>query len=177
VVAACRPGGPRRCGRNRPRPGRREQATPFLQFRLDRLFASSDLTTAEGRGRAGQAAAAIVSQHPNELVRDQYVMKLAARLSIEADALRQAVAQAVARPAPCRRARRSGGWYDDAPPERTRRDARRRSTGRLTGDPRANGGRLDRGVAVRDPQAVRSKAIVDTFHGTLEASEGPSAIC
>ncbi|MFM8304839.1 MAG: DNA primase [Actinomycetota bacterium] len=75
-----------------------DDATPFLQFRLDRLFAASDLTTAEGRGRAGQAAAAIVSQHPNELVRDQYVMQLAARLQIEADALRHAVAQAVARP-------------------------------------------------------------------------------
>jgi DNA primase len=77
-----------------------EKATPFLQFRLDRLFAAADLTTPEGRGRAGQAAAAIVAQHPNELVRDQYVMQLAARLEIEADALRQAVAAAAARPAP-----------------------------------------------------------------------------
>jgi len=77
-----------------------EKATPFLQFRLDRLFAAADLTTPEGRGRAGQAAAAIVAQHPNELVRDQYVMQLALRLEIEADALRQAVATAVARPAP-----------------------------------------------------------------------------
>lgn len=77
-----------------------EQATPFLQFRLDRLFAAADLATPEGRGRAGQAAAAIVAQHPNELVRDQYVMQLALRLEIEADALRQAVATAVARPAP-----------------------------------------------------------------------------
>ena len=77
-----------------------EKATPFLQFRLDRLFAAADLTTPEGRGRAGQAAAAIVAQHPNELVRDQYVMQLALRLEIEADALRHAVATAVARPAP-----------------------------------------------------------------------------
>jgi DNA primase len=69
-----------------------EQATPFLQFRLDRLFASSDLGTPEGRGKAGQAAARIVAQHPNELVRDQYVMQLAARLGIEADVLRQTVA-------------------------------------------------------------------------------------
>ena len=77
-----------------------ENATPFLQFRLDRLFAAADLTTPEGRGRAGQAAAAIVAQHPNDLVRDQYVMQLALRLEIEADALRQAVATAAARPAP-----------------------------------------------------------------------------
>jgi DNA primase len=71
-----------------------ERATPFLQFRLERLFAAADLTTAEGRGRVGQAAARIVAQHPNDLVRDQYVMQLAARLGIEADALRAAVATA-----------------------------------------------------------------------------------
>lgn len=69
-----------------------EGATPFLQFRLDRLFAAGDRSTPEGRGRIGQAAAAIVAQHPNDLVRDQYVMALAAQLEIEADALRAAVA-------------------------------------------------------------------------------------
>jgi DNA primase len=73
-----------------------EEATPFLQFRIDRLLNTSDLTTPEGRGKAGQAAARIVAQHPNELVRDQYVMQLAARLGIEADALRASVAGALA---------------------------------------------------------------------------------
>jgi DNA primase len=69
-------------------------ATPFLRFRLDRLLGSADLGTAEGRGRAGQAAARLVAQHPNALVRDQYVMQLAAQLQIEADALRNAVTSA-----------------------------------------------------------------------------------
>jgi len=72
-----------------------EDATPFLQFRIDRLLSSSDLSTPEGRGKAGQAAARIVAQHPNELVRDQYVMQLAAPLGIEADALRGTVAGAL----------------------------------------------------------------------------------
>jgi DNA primase len=72
-----------------------EEATPFLQFRIDRLLNSGELTTPEGRGKAGQAAARIVAQHPNELVRDQYVMQLAARLGIEADALRGTVAGAL----------------------------------------------------------------------------------
>src|SRR5215471_10644768 len=53
-----------------------ERATPFLQFRLDRVLAAADLRTLEGRARAGEAAAAIVASHPNELVRDQYVMKV-----------------------------------------------------------------------------------------------------
>jgi DNA primase len=68
-----------------------ERAAPFLQFRLDRLLADADVGTLEGRARTAQAAAAIVAAHPNELVRDQYVMKLAGTLEIDADRLREAV--------------------------------------------------------------------------------------
>src|SRR5262249_51968530 len=38
-----------------------------------------------------ESAAAIVAAHPNELVRDQYVMKLAGTLDIDADRLRETV--------------------------------------------------------------------------------------
>src|SRR5262249_11744456 len=68
-----------------------ERAAPFLQFRLDRLLASADLRTLEGRARAGEAAATIIAAHPNELVRDQYVMKVAGTLEIDADRLRAVV--------------------------------------------------------------------------------------
>ncbi len=71
-----------------------ERAAPFLQFRLDRLLAGADLGSLEGRARAAEAAAAIVAAHPNELVRDQYVMKLAGTLEIDADRLRDAVRSA-----------------------------------------------------------------------------------
>src|SRR5712692_3095262 len=57
-----------------------EHAEPFLQFRLDRAIAGADLATIEGRARAAARAAAIIGEHPNELVRDQYVMKLAGAL-------------------------------------------------------------------------------------------------
>src|SRR5262249_15021801 len=77
---------------------------PFLQFRLDRLLAAADLRTLEGRARAGEAAAAIVASHPNELVRDQYVMKVAGTLEIDADRVR-----AVVRAGPCREAPRARG--------------------------------------------------------------------
>jgi DNA primase len=71
-----------------------EGATPFLQFRLDRVLAAADFGTLEGRARAAEAAAALVAAHPNDLVRDQYVMQLAARLDIDAARLREAVAGA-----------------------------------------------------------------------------------
>ena len=71
-----------------------EHAEPFLQFRLDRAIAGADLATIEGRARAATTAATIIAEHPNELVRDQYVMKLAGALDIDADRLRDAVTQA-----------------------------------------------------------------------------------
>lgn len=98
-----------------------ERATPFLQFRLDRVLAAADLASLEGRARAAETGATIVAQHPSDLVRDQYVMKLAGELDIDADRLRDTVArhrreQAAtgARPAPSP----SRGPRDDAPPER-----------------------------------------------------------
>jgi DNA primase len=86
-----------------------ERAEPFLQFRVDRLLASADLTTLEGRARAGEAAAAIVAQHPSDLVRDQYAMQLAGRLqSIDVDRIREAVARHVAGTGRDERARPAG---------------------------------------------------------------------
>ncbi len=75
-----------------------ESAQPFLRFRLDRALATADLSTLEGRGRAAEVAAAIVAEHPSELVRDQYVMELAGRLEIDADTLRAEVARPKERP-------------------------------------------------------------------------------
>src|SRR6478736_519620 len=104
-----------------------ERATPFLQFRLDRVLAAADLATLEGRARAAEAGADIVAQHPSDLVRDQYVMKLAGELDIDADRLRDTVArhrkeQAAggARPAPSTRP--SSRESRDEPPT-TRRPA------------------------------------------------------
>jgi len=68
-----------------------ERAAPFLEFRVDRLLEAGDLSSIEGRARAAGAAAEIVAEHPNELVRDQYVMKLAGRLQINDDRLRETV--------------------------------------------------------------------------------------
>lgn len=56
-----------------------EEAKPFLRFRLDRLFTRSDFRTFEGRARVAQTAAAMVAEHPNEMVRDQYLLDIAAR--------------------------------------------------------------------------------------------------
>jgi DNA primase len=63
-------------------------AKPFLTFRLDRLFARSDLRTPAGKARAAEAAMAAVREHPSDLVRDQYVMSVSDHTGIEPDRLR-----------------------------------------------------------------------------------------
>ncbi len=64
-------------------------ARPYLAFRLERLFGRADLSTPESRARAAAAAMAMVTAHPNELVRDQYLMQVADRCRVEPDRLRQ----------------------------------------------------------------------------------------
>lgn len=92
-----------------------ERAAPFLQFRIDRLLAGADLRTLESKARAAEDAAAIVAAHPSDLVRDQYVMKLAGMLEIDADQLRAAV-RAGPRRRPARESRRDGDTETPPPP-------------------------------------------------------------
>lgn len=67
-------------------------AVPFLRFRVDRVLAGLETTTAEGRARAATAALVVIAQHPDELVRDQYVMDLADRLRLPSDQVRERMA-------------------------------------------------------------------------------------
>ena len=61
---------------------------PFLQFRLGRILDAADLSTAEGRARAADHALGAVAEHPDDLVRDQYVMQVAERCRLEPASLR-----------------------------------------------------------------------------------------
>jgi DNA primase len=76
-----------------------ERAVPFLKFRVDRVLAAADLTTAEGRGRAAEAALDVLREHPSAFTRDQYVMEVAGRCRVEPDTLRTALEARLRRPA------------------------------------------------------------------------------
>ncbi len=73
-------------------------ASPFLEFRVERLLREEHVTTLEDRARVAQHAAAMIAEHPNDLVRDQYAMKLSSRLDIDADRLRATLDRARSRP-------------------------------------------------------------------------------
>jgi DNA primase len=74
-----------------------DRAVPFLKFRVDRVLAAADLTTAEGRGRAAEAALEVIGEHPSTFTRDQYVMEVAGRCRVEPDTLRKALEDVVRR--------------------------------------------------------------------------------
>jgi len=65
-----------------------EGAKPFLQFRLERILDAADLSTPEGRARGVDHALDAVAEHPDDLVRDQYVMQVAERCRLEPGAVR-----------------------------------------------------------------------------------------
>jgi DNA primase len=93
-----------------------KEARPFLQFRVDRMLNAGDLTTAEGRARAAEAALTAVAEHPDDLVRDQYVMQLADRCRVDPAKLRERLDYLRAHPQAEKPARRTRGSHDEPPP-------------------------------------------------------------
>jgi DNA primase len=72
-------------------------AKPFLGFRVGRVLDAGNLDTAEGRARTAEAALAMVAEHPDPLVRDQYAIDIASRCRLE-DSLVRRILEQGARP-------------------------------------------------------------------------------
>jgi DNA primase len=70
-----------------------EGAKPFLQFRVERILDGAELSTPEGRAKAADTALAAVAEHPDNLVRDQYLMQVAERCRLEPLLLRDRLEQ------------------------------------------------------------------------------------
>ena len=89
------------------------QARPYLGFRLERLFAAADLRNPEGRARAAEASLALIAEHPDSLVRDQYLMQVSDRCRLSPEQLRS-----LSRPAPAGHARPGPGPAQGPVPSR-----------------------------------------------------------
>lgn len=59
------------------------EAKPFLSFRLDRHLEASDLTTIEGRILASSKAVEIIAEHPNAIVRGNYLMEISEACDVD----------------------------------------------------------------------------------------------
>jgi DNA primase len=75
-----------------------EKAQPFLAFRVERSLSAADLRSAESRARAAEAALAIVAEHPNEMVRNEYIGRIAATCDVPTDILLRSIKRVGARP-------------------------------------------------------------------------------
>lgn len=64
-------------------------ARPFLEYRLNRILEGADLDSAEHRARAAEDALSVIVEHPNDLVRDQYLMQVADRCRVDVARLRE----------------------------------------------------------------------------------------
>lgn len=67
-------------------------AKPFLAFRVDRVMNSASLSTPEGRARAYDAAATVIMEHPSPIVREQYLVEVAARCQVSEDMMARTLA-------------------------------------------------------------------------------------
>ena len=84
------------------------QAKPYLGFRLDRVLSTADLRGPEGRARAAEACMSLIAEHPDPLVRDQYLMQVADRCHLVPEQLRAFKARPIGR-GPAGRAGLGGG--------------------------------------------------------------------
>jgi DNA primase len=157
-----------------------EHARPFLRFRLDRALGTADLSTHEGRGRTAAIAAAIVAEHPSELVRDQYVMELAERLQIDADTLRNEVGRAKDHP-PARKPERNAAppaEDGDAPPPPPPPVVDRREVDLLRWvihEPEVVADWLDEPLLLDPTARAAYELLVSThdFHEAIASAQGP----
>jgi DNA primase len=77
-----------------------EHAQPFLGFRVEQALDAHDLRTPEGRSRAAESALAAIAEHPNELVRDPYLVGVADRTHVDPARLRELLVEVQSRPQP-----------------------------------------------------------------------------
>jgi DNA primase len=73
---------------------------------MGRVLTAADLTGPEGRARAAEALVPVLREHPNELVREQYIQTAAGTLGIDHAWFKQAISRSPAI--------RRGGEEDDA---------------------------------------------------------------
>lgn len=69
-----------------------EAAKSFMEFRVGRVLAAADLASPEGRARAAAAVVPVLAEHPNELVREEYIRIAAGELGYDHAWFKRAIA-------------------------------------------------------------------------------------
>jgi DNA primase len=141
-----------------------EGAKPYLRFRVDSLLAAADLSTAEGRAKAAAHGLEIVAEHPDDLVRDQYVMTLAERCHLEPERLRARLAELPRGPRDLR-----GGDDENRSGSRSSRRATEHRNG-------SSSGTVANGASGRQPRRSASREFLPGLEALRLAIHQPEEI-
>jgi len=76
-----------------------DEAIPFLSFRLERVLTAGDMSSVEGRARTAEAALDVITEHPDPLVRDAYLLEVSDRCRVDLARLRELASAPRAKPA------------------------------------------------------------------------------
>ncbi len=144
-----------------------ESAIPLLGFRIRQTVASHDLRNPEGRAKAATAALVALSQHPSNLVRDEYLMTVADLCHMDPRLLRQELAAIRGRPAAPGRPERTTGAYA----VRSTGGQRSASAPHSTQNPRSPDRRVDRSSS--QPPAPARQSATPPRRAARDIPEGP----
>ena len=67
------------------------QATGWIEFRLEKLFASHNLSSIEERSKVAHEAAQLIAQENDEMIRSQYLRRVSQKTKIEIEDLRSEI--------------------------------------------------------------------------------------
>jgi DNA primase len=70
-----------------------EGSRSFLDFRVRRALEAGNLRTPEGRAKTAEAALVMVAEHPNPLVREQYIGEISGAVDISVEQLTRSISQ------------------------------------------------------------------------------------
>jgi hypothetical protein len=142
------------------------------------VLGRSALDTPEGRARAARAALEVIAEHPDVLVRDQYLMELADKCRIDVDRLRDGSLAASGAPASNRDGRDGRPRPEPAGPRSARPDSPELQALRVAvHDPEPVAALLDE-MLFDDPIALgafRALAAAPTFHDAIENADPGAA--
>ena len=71
------------------------KAKPYLKFRIDRLYLNKDFSSAEVANRVSKEALQLIASHPEEFVRDRYLIELSDLSRIDINLLRNELKKTV----------------------------------------------------------------------------------
>lgn len=77
-----------------------DSSVPMLRFRVEQVFSGADMSTPEGRSQIARDAAVVVHEHPNAVLRAQYLREIADRTNSDVSALSKSTPSAAPKPTP-----------------------------------------------------------------------------